>query len=88
MSTNGGLGSLQMVSEPDTRQCASEEVEPRRGVDTRWCANKDAGPLVGWIRGSHVDWRRERVPARTLEPEGGWIVRSHIGWGGERSIVL
>ena len=25
---SGGLELLQMVSEPDTRQCASEEVEP------------------------------------------------------------
>ena len=33
-----------MVSEPDTRRCASKEVVPRRGVDTRRCASKDAGP--------------------------------------------
>ena len=40
----------------------------------------------GWIRGFHIDWRREQVSARTLSPERGWIVRSHIGWGGEQSI--
>ena len=28
ISASGGLGLLQMVSEPDTRQCASEEAEP------------------------------------------------------------
>ena len=33
--------------------------------------------------GSHIDWRKERVPARMLSPEWGWIVMSHIGWGGE-----
>ena len=55
------------------------------GVDTRRCASKDAGHKWGWTGGSHIDWRRERVPARTLGPEGGWIERSHIGWGGERN---
>ena len=33
ISTSGGFGLLQMVSESDTRQCASEDVEPLRGVD-------------------------------------------------------
>ena len=33
-----------MVSEPDTERCASLLAVPRRGVDTRWCASKDAGP--------------------------------------------
>ena len=36
---------------------------------------------------SHIDWKRERVPARLLDLEGGWIVRFHIGWGGERNIL-
>ena len=36
---------------------------------------------------SHIDWIRERVPARTLDPEGGQIVRFHIGWGEERNIL-
>ena len=63
----GRFGPLQMVSEPDTRQCASEEVEPRRGVDR--CANKDAGPQreVNW--GSHIDWRRERGHQRGVDCE-------------------
>ena len=39
ISTSSGLGPLQMVSEPDTGQCASEEVVPRRGVDTRRCTS-------------------------------------------------
>ena len=34
-----------MVSESDTRRCASEEAEPQRGMDTRRCASKDAGLL-------------------------------------------
>ena len=33
ISASGGLGLLQMVSEPDIGQCASEDAEPRRGVD-------------------------------------------------------
>jgi len=36
---------------------------------------------VGGLGESHIDWRRERISARTLGAEGGWIVRSHIGWG-------
>ena len=32
-----------MVTEPGIGLCASEEAEPRRGVDTRQCASKDAG---------------------------------------------
>ena len=28
---NSGLGLLQMVSEPDIRRCASEDVGPPRG---------------------------------------------------------
>ena len=38
-----------MVSKPDTGRCASEEVEPPRGVDTRWCTSNDAGPRRGLI---------------------------------------
>ena len=56
-------------------------------MDKRHCANKDVEPRRGLIGGSHIDWRRERVPARMLGPEWGWIVRSHIGWGVERSII-
>ena len=47
VSTSSELGPLQMVSEPDTRRCASEKAEPQRGVDTRWCASKDARPRRG-----------------------------------------
>ena len=36
-----------MISEPDTGQCVSLLAVPRRGVDTRRCASKDAGPQMG-----------------------------------------
>ena len=70
ISASGGLGPLQMVSEPDTERCASEEVEPRRGQ----CPSKDARPRKG------VDWevphRLEKrtsasVPAMRLILKGG-----------------
>ena len=49
ISANRSLGLLQMVSEPDTEQCAS----------------KDARPLRGWIVRSHLGWRGERrIPIR------------------------
>ena len=71
ISTSGGFGALQMVSEPDTGRCASLLAVPRRGVDTRRCASKDTGPQRGVDLGrSHIDWRKERVPARTLSPKG------------------
>ena len=44
------FGSLQMVSELDTRRCASKEAEPRRG-DTRQYASKDTRSQRGWIGG-------------------------------------
>ena len=44
ISASGGLGALQIVSKPNTGQCANKESEPRREVDTRRCASKDAGP--------------------------------------------
>ena len=44
-------------------------------------SSKDAGPKRGWIWGwSHIDWRKERVPARTLAPkEGGLCCPSLVG---------
>ena len=33
ISVSGGIEMLQMVLEPDTRRCASEDAGPRRGVD-------------------------------------------------------
>ena len=44
-----------MVSESDTGRCANEDTGPQRGG--------------GWIVRSHIDWREERVSARTLGPE-------------------
>ena len=32
----------------------------------RQCANKDVGLRRGYIERSHIDWKRERVPAKTL----------------------
>ena len=36
-----------MVSEPDIGRCASLLAVPPKGVDTRRCASKDAGPKGG-----------------------------------------
>ena len=48
ISTSGGLERLEMVSEPNTRRCASEEAELRRGwtrggVPARMLASKGGG---------------------------------------------
>ena len=34
-------------------------------------ASKDDGPQRGWTVRSHINWREERVPARTMGLEGG-----------------
>ena len=44
ISNSGGFGLLQMVLEPDTERCASE----------------DAGPQGRWIVRSYIGWRREQ----------------------------
>ena len=53
-----------------------------RWVDTRWCGPWRRVDLVG----SHIDWRKEWVRARTLGPEG-WIVRSHVDLWGKVDLV-
>ena len=60
-----------MVSVPDTKQCASEEAEPRRGWTRGSVLTRKLGPEGWWIGGSHIDWRRERVSSRTLVPKRG-----------------
>ena len=49
----------------------TKRLNSKEGVDISRCASKDIEPQKGWIGGSHIDWRRERVPASTLGPEGG-----------------
>ena len=60
-----------MVSEPDTGRWASEEAEPRRGWTQSGVPTRTQGLKGMGIERSHVDGRRERVPARTLGHEGG-----------------
>ena len=59
-----------------------------RGVDTRRCASKDAGPKgrvdLGTIPHQLEEGKSSSV---SLGPEGGWIVISHIGWGGEQITI-
>ena len=46
------------------------------------------GPKRRWIwRGSHIDWRKKRVPAMMLGTEGGWAVMSYISWGREQNTL-
>ena len=83
ISANSGFGPLQMVLEQNTGRCASEKIEPRKGVDTKWYVSKYAGSRRG------VDWGVSHCLGKgtsasdDVGPEGRWIVRSHIGWGGE-----
>ena len=58
-----------------------------KGVSTRRCANKDAGPKEGGF--GRVPRRLEKGTSanENAGPEGGWIVMSHIGWGGEQNTL-
>ncbi|KAG7033927.1 Cysteine-rich receptor-like protein kinase 10, partial [Cucurbita argyrosperma subsp. argyrosperma] len=52
ISVSSGLWLLQMVLEPDTGQCANEDV----------------GPLRGWIVRSHIGWRKKQsIPYKVVE---------------------
>ena len=90
ISTSDGLGSLQVVSESDI-MCQRGGWAPK-GVDTRRCANMDAGPRreVDWGIPHQLKKGTSRVPVKTLDPEERCFVNgfwSHIGWGGERNII-
>ena len=56
-----------MVLELDTGRCVSEEAEPQKGGGHEVVCQEGCWILKG------VDWRRERVPARMLGPEGGGL---------------
>ena len=44
ISASGGLGLLQMVSEPNTGWCASKDAGPPKGVDCEIPRRFDRGP--------------------------------------------
>ena len=46
---SGGLGLLQMVSEPDIERCSSEEAEFRRRCTRDDVPARTLGPKWGWI---------------------------------------
>ena len=70
---------------PHTGRCVSLLTVPRRGVDMRRCASKNAGPQRGVNLGV-VPHRLEEGKSASEDtgPRRGWIVMSHIGWGGEQ----
>ena len=58
MSARGGLRLLQMVSEPGTEQCASEDTRSPRGVDCEilhWLERGTKHSLKGYEDLSLVD---------------------------------
>ena len=63
-----------MVSETDIGRCVSLLAIPRRGVDMRRCASKDAGPKGGWIWGrpTSIGGRKECQQERWA-PKGGGL---------------
>ena len=71
ISVNGGLGLLQMISKPDIEQCASEDVETRRGVDIGWCASENVESRKEKPKEDNIcgGWTSGGVLARMLGPE-------------------
>ena len=66
-----------MVSEPNTRRCASEEAEPRRGKhEAVWQQGRRASKGVDW----GVPHRLEKGTnaSEDVGPQRGWIMRFHI----------
>ena len=64
--------------------CQPSRCSPK-GVDTRRCASKHAGPQRVVDLGA-VPHRLEEEKSVNEDagPQRGWIVMSHIGWGGEQ----
>ena len=60
ISASGGLESLQMLSELDSRRCASEKVELQRGWTQGGVPVKTLGPERMWIVRSYIGWGGEQ----------------------------
>ena len=76
ISTSGGSGPLQMVSELDTGRCVNTYCFSK-GIDTRWCANKNTEPQMEWIWwdrwgptsiGERNECHEDAGPRRTKHP--------------------
>ena len=52
---------------------AKEEAKPRRGVDTRRCANKDAGPQRWMDWGVPHRLEKRMSVSEDTEPQGGGL---------------
>ena len=53
---SGRFGPLQMVSEADTRRCASGRLSPEGGWTRGGVTTRSLGPEEGWIVRSHISW--------------------------------
>ena len=77
ISTSGGLGLLQMVSQPDTGRCVNEEAEPQKGWTQDSVPAKTLGPEGGLGVPTSIGEGNECQQGRWTPR--GWIVRFHIG---------
>ena len=73
ISASGGPGSLQMVRARHWTMCQPSRYSPK-GVDTRQCANKDAGPKEGGFGGgpTSIGGRKECKRGCWAPMEGLW----------------
>ena len=73
-----------MVSEPDTKRCASEEVEPRREWTKGGVPARTLSPEGGRLGGLISIREGNECQRGRWAPKGGG---SHIGWVGEQNIL-
>ena len=76
-----------MVLELGSGRCVSLLVVPRKGVDTRRCASKDARPQRGGFGVVPHRLKERKSVNEDAGPRRGWIVMSHIGWRGEQTTI-
>ena len=77
--TCDGSGSLQMVSGPDTRLCASEDIVPQGSKHETVCLRTLAPKGVD-LAGAPHRLEKRKSASEEVGPRRGWIMMSHIGW--------
>ena len=69
------LGCYKSYQSQRSGHVPARRLSPEGGWTQGGVLLRMLGSEGGWIGGSHIDWRRERVPAKTLDsnPKGGGL---------------
>ena len=85
-----GLGCYkwyQSTTPNDFERCDSKEAEPWRGWTWGSVPARTLAPKGEWIEESHIDWRKEQVPARLLASKEGRLSDPTSIGGREQSVL-